>query len=107
VELGALPVRLRDQAGRSFGVDLLRHDPTTPGIARAGSLAAYLSNDGGGMLATEEEHGLAAMAIAAHLAAREAAGARLPCLSTLRERVDLRRRRRVGAHDRAARPTGD
>jgi hypothetical protein len=94
-ELGALPVRLEDKDGRSFQVDLLRHDPATPGVARAGSLDAFVCNDGAGVRTTEEEHGLAAMAIAAHLAALESSGARLPSLLTLRERAELRTRPRA------------
>jgi len=95
--MGAIPIRLRDPRGRSFTVDLLRHDPETPGVARAGSLDAFVSNDGDGISATEEEHGLAAMAIAARLSAREAAGAVAPPLLTLRERAELRRRARARA----------
>jgi hypothetical protein len=98
VELGTVSVRLEDQAGRPFTVDLLRHDPATPGIARAGSLDAFVSNDGDGVLATNEEHGLAAMAIAKHLSAREAAGVSLPSLLTLRERAERRRRPRARAY---------
>jgi hypothetical protein len=97
VTLGALPVRLTDSEGRGFTVDLLRYDPETPGVARAGSLSAFVSNDGDGVLATHEEHGLAAMAIASLLAARESAGARLPSLLTLRERSLVRTKARTRA----------
>jgi hypothetical protein len=106
-DIGALPISLVDGSGRPFTVDLLRHDPDAPtvarGIARAGSLEAYLSNDGDGVLATEEEHGLAAMAIARHfdawVAAREidkTGGATLPALLTLRERAERRKKTRPG-----------
>jgi hypothetical protein len=93
VAMGGLPVRLQDRRGSSFTVDLLRHDPETPGVARAGSLDAFVSNDGDGVSATDEGHGLAAMAIAAHLAARESSGTRPPLLLTLRERAELRGRK--------------
>jgi hypothetical protein len=87
---GAIGVRLIDSTGGSFTVDLLRRDPETPGVAQAGSLDAFVMNDGGGVLATNEEHGVAAMAIAQHLADREAAGAPAPSLLTLRERAEER-----------------
>lgn len=83
---GAVGVRLADTAGRPFEIELLGHDPHTPGVARAGSLAVYMNNKGRGSTATVEEHGLAAMALARHLARREAAGAKLPLLPTLSER---------------------
>jgi hypothetical protein len=95
--LGAIPVRLVDGAGRPFTIDLLRHDPATPGVARGGTLGVYLCNDGEGALATDEAHGLAAMAIARHLAEREAAGSPVPSLPTLRERAERRPRPRASA----------
>ena len=48
-----------------------------------------MRNRGRGVTATVEEHGLAAMALAAHLAHREAAGATLPSLPTLNERTGI------------------
>jgi hypothetical protein len=95
--LGAIPVRLVDGAGRPFTVDLLRHDPRTPGVARGGTLGVYLSNDGDGALATDEAHGLAAMAIARHLGEREAGGSPVPSLASLRERAQRRSRPRASA----------
>jgi hypothetical protein len=89
-EFGAVPIRLVDPDGRGFRVDVLRHDPEAPGVARGGSLSVYVVNSGGGARTTEEEHGLAAIAIAAHLAAREAAGAAVPRLLTLTERAARR-----------------
>jgi len=83
---GAVSVRFADSAGRPFEVELLGYDPRTPGVARAGSLGVYLNNKGRGSTATIEEHGLAAMALARHLARRQASGARLPALPTLAER---------------------
>lgn len=83
---GAIPIRLSDNAGRAFEVEVMRFDPAAPGIARAGSMAVYLRNGGNGSKASEEEHGLAAMAIAAEIARREAAGARAPVLASVRER---------------------
>jgi len=81
---GAVSVRLADTAGQRFEVELLGHDPLTPGVARAGSLAVYMNNRGRGTTATVEEHGLAAMALARHLGA---SGARLPVLPTLSQRA--------------------
>jgi hypothetical protein len=85
-EDGAVAVRLADSSGQPFEVELLGYDPNTPGVARAGSLAVYMNNRGRGTAATIEEHGLAAMAIARHLAQGEAAGAKLPVLPRLLER---------------------
>lgn len=97
VEFGSIPVRLTDASGRSFAVDLLSQDGETPGVARTGTLGVYVSNDGDGCLATDEAHGLAAMAIAQHLARREAAGQRMPLLATLRERAGMRPKPRASA----------
>jgi hypothetical protein len=83
---GAVCVRLMDSARRPFEVLLLGHDDRTPGVARAGSLAVFMKNNGDGTTATVEEHGLAAMALAHRLARAEAAGAKLPALPTLVER---------------------
>jgi hypothetical protein len=85
-EDGAVSVRLADSAGQPFEIELLGYDPRTPGVARAGSLGVYMNNRGRGTAATIEEHGLAAMALARHLARSEAAGARLPVLPNLSER---------------------
>jgi len=83
---GAVSVRLADSAGQPFEVELLGYDSRTPGVARAGSLGVYLNNKGRGSTATIEEHGLAAMALASHLARRQVLGAKLPVLPTLAER---------------------
>jgi hypothetical protein len=83
---GAVSVRLADSGGHPFEVELLGHDSRTPGVARAGSLGVYLNNKGRGSTATIEEHGLAAMALARHIARSEAAGGVLPVLPTLAER---------------------
>ncbi len=85
-EDGAVRVGLADSAGEPFEVELLGYDPHAPGVARAGSLAVYMNNRGRGTAATVEEHGLAAMAIAQHLARAEAAGTKLPLLPRLLER---------------------
>jgi hypothetical protein len=86
---GAIAVTMTASGGERFDVELLRHDAQTPGVAQAGSLAVYMHNRGRGVTATVEEHGLAAMALAAHLALREAAGATLPSLPTLNERTGI------------------
>jgi hypothetical protein len=84
---GAVPVTLRTDGGSEFEVDVLRHDPETPGVARAGSLAVFVNNGGSGDKATIEEHGLGAMALARWLEQREALGQPLPALWTLRQRA--------------------
>jgi hypothetical protein len=84
---GAVGVRLADKAGQPFDLELLGHDARTPGVARAGSLGIYMNNKGRGSTATVEEHGLAAMALARHLAGHEAAGVTLPVLPTLAGRA--------------------
>jgi len=83
---GVVGVRLADSTGQPFEIELLGYDPRTPGVARAGSLGVYMNNRGQGSTGTIEEHGLAAMALAGHLARREASGVRLPVLPTLAER---------------------
>jgi hypothetical protein len=87
VENGALPVELVDASGRSFIVEVHRWDEAAPpGIARTGSLAVYLRNGGTGATRTNEAHGLAAIALAALLEARERAGKPLPRLASIVER---------------------
>jgi len=83
---GSLGLTLANRAGQRFELELLGHDASAPGVAGAGSLAVYVKNQGHGATATVEEHGLAAMALARHLARHEAGGARLPVLPTLSER---------------------
>jgi hypothetical protein len=95
VQLGAIPITLVDRENKRFRVDLLRYDPRSPGVARAGSLSVFLSNNGDGSKATKEEHGVAAMAVASHLARREAAGTSPPRLLTLAERAKLRQKRHI------------
>ena len=71
---GSMPFELVDAAGGRFVVEVHRHDPGAPGIARAGSLSVYLRNGGTGATPTREDHGLGAMALAAELARLEATG---------------------------------
>jgi hypothetical protein len=90
VEHGALPFELEDPAGRRFIVEVHRRiadaDPGVHGIRPAGSLDVFLRNGGTGTTPTNETHGLAAMALASHLASREAEGRPVPELSTIVER---------------------
>jgi hypothetical protein len=90
VKHGSVAITFSDAAGEFFVVDILRHDPETPGVAQAGSLAVYMRIDGQGK-PTREEHGLAAMSLAAELSRREAAGLPAPALRTLNERAVDRR----------------
>ena len=83
---GTLPIVIADRHGTEFEVEVMRFDPSAPGVARAGSLAVYVNNGGDGDIATHEEHGLAAMALAAEIARREAAGKAVAKLVSLRER---------------------
>jgi len=94
---GAISVRLTGADGRRFELELLGHDARTPGVATAGSLEVYVHNHGRGDTATDEEHGLAAMALARHLTAFQVAGGSLPIAPTLAERA---------AHGDRPRPTG-
>jgi len=90
VTMGAIPVVLATAAGRQFQVDVLRHDPGADGmngVRTAGSLTVVLHNEGAGGDSTHEALGLGAMALLDVLAAREAEGAALPALLTLRARV--------------------
>jgi hypothetical protein len=84
---GAIAVRMLGSDGRRFELEFLGHDARTPGVARGGSLGVYVNNHGRGDTATDEEHGLAAMALAAHLGRFEAAGGALPLLPTMAERA--------------------
>jgi hypothetical protein len=86
VEAGGVPLTLRASDGTTFGVDVLRHDPACPGVARAGALSVYMRNGGTGRTSTHEEHGLAAMAVARLLADRPLGREPAPLL-TLRERI--------------------
>jgi len=87
VTLGGIPVVL-EVAGERFQVDVLRRDASGPNpVASTPSLALFLSNKGDGARDTAEEHGLAVMALAAHLAACDAAGAPVPELLSLNERM--------------------
>ena len=73
-------------AGGPFYVEVLAHDPRFPAVASAGSVAVYVLNDGAGRTRTVEEHGLAAMELASHLARAAAAGGRLPALPSMGDR---------------------
>jgi hypothetical protein len=86
-EDGALAIRMQGSDGRRFQLELLRHDPRTPGVAHAGAIAVFVKNGGRGDTATDEEHGLAAMALACHLTQRPLASTGLPVLPTLAERA--------------------
>jgi hypothetical protein len=89
LEHGTIPIAFVDPQGQTFVVDVLRHDPALPGVARAGSLGVYIKV-GRGQRATDEAHGLAAMALARELAFRQENGARVPALLTLTERAPVR-----------------
>src|SRR5206468_2044916 len=77
VASGGIAVTMATEDGEPFQVDVLRRDDGAPGVAQTRSLSLYLVNGGNGRVASVEEHGLGAMALAAWLDAREAAGAPL------------------------------
>jgi len=88
VHLGAIPVVLQPDAGEAFQVDLLRRDADGPaGVGNTPSLSLYVANRGDGAAPTTEENGLGAMTLANALAERERAGAQVPSLMTMRERL--------------------
>lgn len=90
VTMGAIPVVLATADGAQFQVDVLRHDTGADGVngvRTAGSLTVALHNEGEGDASTHEARGLGAMALLEVLAAREAEGAAVPALLTLRARV--------------------
>jgi hypothetical protein len=88
LENGALTFDLRSPGGETFRVNALRHDPATPGIARAGDISFYLVNGGAGDKRTIEQHGLGVMALAQVLSRRPARVV-IPGLRTLRQRAAL------------------
>ncbi len=90
LERGGIPVVMSVASGATFRVDVLRFDPTEgrQGIGAASSVSVYLRNGGDGRKATDEEHGLGAMALANTLARREKAGTKPPSgLLTMDERA--------------------
>lgn len=90
MKLGAIPVVLAAADGTRFQVDVLRHDTgvgAVNGVRAHGSFTVVLHNEGRGGDPTNEAAGLGAMALLDALSAREAEGATLPALATLRERT--------------------
>lgn len=88
MHLGAVAVVLETATGDRYQVDVLRRDASGPaGVGNTPSLSVFVVNRGDGALATAEEHGLGAMALATVLAEREARGASAPALLTFAERV--------------------
>lgn len=66
LEQGAIGLVMKDQAGNRFGIEICARDeasPRSPGVTEKFQL--YVVNEGDGSLPTIEEHGLAAMNIAA------------------------------------------
>lgn len=85
VTLGAIPVILEGAHGK-FQLDVLRRAENGPsGIGNSERLSVFLCNQGDGGKRTHEDHGLAAMALAEQLKAREAS-LDLSGLLTLEER---------------------
>ena len=85
--LGAIPVVLRGADQERFQLDVLRRG-TTSGVGNSAGLSVFLVNKGNGSQRSVNDHGLAAVALAALLAKREAAGAEAPAaLLTLEQRA--------------------
>jgi hypothetical protein len=90
IKLGAIPVVLATAEGTRFQIDVLRHDASVGGVngvRSRGSFTVALHNEGAGADPTSEQAGLGAMALLDALAEREAEGASVPALATLRERT--------------------
>jgi hypothetical protein len=86
VRMGAIAVVL-EHRGATFQLDVLKRDDKGPSpVGQTPSLAVFVSNQGDGKRPTDEIQGLGALALAAALAEREAAGAKAPALLSLRER---------------------
>ncbi|HXT99596.1 MAG TPA: hypothetical protein VN903_01300 [Polyangia bacterium] len=86
VHEGAIPVEMATADGKRFKASLFRRDPGGPkGVADTQQLTLYISNQGDGRVSTPEEQGQGLMALAGALTVREAAGAKPPPLSTMKE----------------------
>ena len=95
IRYGAIPIVLATDDGRRYQVDVLARDSDGPqGVANTDRFSLYVANQGDGDMATDEEQGLGALALARELADYEARTHELPELMTLRERM--------AAHDGAA-----
>ena len=86
---GAIPVMLSARGGARFQVDVMRRDGSAEAPAAVADtrwLSLYVANGGGGQTQTREDHGEAAIAMAAVLARREGEQPPVRGLLTLRER---------------------
>ncbi len=87
VRFGAIAVVMETPKGARFQLDVLRDDGAQQGhVAGAPGLAVFVSNGGDGATRTDEEQGLAAIALGQVLARRLREGARVPAMLTLAER---------------------
>lgn len=83
---GAIPIVLEAEDGERFQVDVMAKDPSMPGVGQSRHFSVFVANAGDGHRATDERHGLGAMALAAALREREQSVAPLPELWTMAER---------------------
>lgn len=83
---GAIPIVLEGADGERFQVDVMARDPGLPAVGETEHLSVFVANAGDGRQATDERHGLGAMALAAALREREDEAARIPELWTMAER---------------------
>ncbi len=88
IEYGGAVIELADAKGQTFIIDALRFDPASPGVAQAGAIGLYIRS--GRRRRTDEQHGLAAMHLAAELVRRQEGGTHVPALLTLSERASVR-----------------
>jgi hypothetical protein len=84
---GAIPIVLEAEDGERFQVDVMAKDPSFPAVGESEHFSVFVANAGDGRQATDERHGLGAMALAAALREREIGGAPLPELWTMAERT--------------------
>jgi hypothetical protein len=90
VEAGAIRLDLQPDQGAAFRFEILKKDPAGPaGIAETNTLSIYLISQPGSQ--TLESQTRAAQALAERLAAEETRGAKIPALTSMREREAARR----------------
>jgi hypothetical protein len=78
IQRGVLPVAMQAHDGSRFIVEIAARSASGPrAVAETSRYALYLANGGDGNTSTVEEHGLGAMALAAALRSRDAAGPKL------------------------------
>jgi hypothetical protein len=85
---GAIGLHLVDTAGQAFGLEVCARDPQVAAPGEARHHQVFVVNEGDGSQPTHEEHGLAAMTVAALVADNEGDGP-APGMLPLQERLAL------------------